>query len=114
MGLCPHISYKFFNILLSNCCISKTIYQKYNEKYRYNINLGSNIKSGVVIVKLENGYSAEKSGLKVGDVITKFDDNKVTNVSTLRYYLYEHKTGDTIKVTYIRDGKEGTIKLTLD
>lgn len=81
--------------------------------YRYNINLDSNIKSGVVIVKLENGYSAEKSGLKVGDVITKFDDNKVTNVSTLRYYLYEHKTGDTIKVTYIRDGKESTLDMKL-
>ena len=57
--------------------------------------------------------SAEKSGLKVGDVITKFDDNKVTNVSTLRYYLYEHKTGDTIKVTYIRDGKESTLDMKL-
>ena len=55
----------------------------------------------------------QKSGLKVGDVITKFDDNKVTNVSTLRYYLYEHKTGDTIKVTYIRDGKESTLDMKL-
>ena len=40
-------------------------------------------------------------------------DNKVTNVSTLRYYLYEHKTGDTIKVTYIRDGKESILDMKL-
>ena len=58
-------------------------------------------------------YENKTLSLKVGDVITKFDDNKVTNVSTLRYYLYQHKTGDTIKVTYIRDGKEGTLDMKL-
>lgn len=56
---------------------------------------------------------SRKAGLKKGDVITKFDDNKVTSISTLRYYLYQYKTGDTIKVTYIRDGKENTLDMKL-
>lgn len=69
--------------------------------------------TGVVIAKVESGCSAEKAGLKKGDIITKFDDNKVTSISTLRYYLYQYKTGDTIKVTYIRDGKESTLDMKL-
>ena len=66
-------------------------------------------ETGVVIAKGESGCSAEKAGFKKGDIITKFDDNKVTSIRKLRYYLYQYKTGDTIKVTYIRDGKENTL-----
>lgn len=69
-------------------------------------------ETGVVIAKVESGCSAEKQDLK-GDLITKFDDNKITSISTLRYYLYQYKTGDTIKVTYIRDGKENTLDMKL-
>ena len=70
-------------------------------------------ETGVVIAKVESGCSAEKAGLKKGDVITKFDDNKVTSISTLRYYLYQYKVGDTIKVTVIRDGKTKELNVTL-
>ena len=80
--------------------------------YMNNISVNTS-ETGVVIAKVESGCSAEKAGLKKGDVITKFDDNKVTSISTLRYYLYQYKTGDTIKVTYIRDGKENTLDMKL-
>ena len=80
--------------------------------YMNNISVNTS-ETGVVIAKVESGCSAEKAGLKKGDIITKFDDNKVTSISTLRYYLYQYKTGDTIKVTYIRDGKESTLDMKL-
>lgn len=81
--------------------------------YMYNIQIDPNIKSGVVIAGIEKNSSADKAGLKVGDVVTKFDDNQITNSSKLRYFLYQYKVGDKIKVTYIRNGKELTADMTL-
>lgn len=80
--------------------------------YMNNISVNSSY-TGVVVAKIENGGSADKAGIKRGDIITKFDDNKITNIGTLRYYLYQYKTGDTIKVTYVRDGKEKTLDMKL-
>lgn len=81
--------------------------------YRYGISLNSDVTKGVVISDLQSGKSAEKAGLKKGDIITKFDDNEITGISSLRYYLYQHKTGDTIKVTYIRNVKTETLDMKL-
>lgn len=82
--------------------------------YRNGIMIDKNITEGVVVVKAENGTGAAKAGLKTGDVITKLDGNKVKDSAYLRYELYQHQAGDTIEVTYIRDGKENTIKITLE
>lgn len=81
--------------------------------YRYNIRVPENVTYGVVIMSIENNSSAGKVGLQTGDIITKFDDYDITNISKLRYYLYQYKIGDKIKVTYIRDGKEKQVDMTL-
>ena len=81
--------------------------------YYYNIRVDRNIKSGVVVADVTPGGPAAKSGLTQGDVITKINDKKVDNISRLRYYLYEHNIGDTISVTYIRNGNENTVNITL-
>ena len=81
--------------------------------YRNRIQVDSNIKSGVVVVEISNGSGASKSDLKSGDVITKLNGEKVENTAYLRYELYKNKPGDTIEVTYIRNGKEHTTKITL-
>ena len=47
------------------------------------------------------------------DIITKIDGNEVKNLAYLRYYLYQHKVGDTIKVTVYRDGKTKELSVTL-
>ncbi len=73
----------------------------------------ANIEEGVVIISVEEG-SPSASKLQEGDIITKINNTKISNVAFLRYELYKHKVGDTIDVTYIRNGKEAkaTIKLT--
>lgn len=81
--------------------------------FRYGISINNDIKQGVVISDIQSGKSAEKAGLKKGDIITKFDNNKITSISSLRYYLYQYKTGDIVKVTYIREGKEETLDMKL-
>ncbi len=82
--------------------------------YRYGINVDSSIKAGVILVKVNSGYPASDGGLKDGDIITKIDGNDIKTVSEFKYELYKHNIGDTIEVTYYRNGKESKTKLKLD
>lgn len=81
--------------------------------YRNQIILDKNVDDGVVIIECQKGSAAADSELEKGDVIVKIDDNKVKNIAYLRYELYQHQAGDTIEITYIRDGKEHTTKVKL-
>ncbi|MGW1890395.1 S1C family serine protease [Streptomyces sp. NPDC002004] len=56
---------------------------------------------------------ADKAGLKPGDVITKLDDTVIDSGPTLIGQIWTHKPGDTIKITYERDGKEHTASVVL-
>ncbi|MET9742636.1 trypsin-like peptidase domain-containing protein, partial [Streptomyces sp. NPDC006422] len=56
---------------------------------------------------------ADKAGLKPGDVITKLDDQPIDSGPTLIGQIWTHKPGDTVKLTYTRDGKEHTVDVTL-
>ena len=75
-----------------------------------------NITSGAFITGVEFNSPAAKAGLQEGDVITKVNDKEISNVAYFRYELYKHKIGDTLEITYLRDGKEKktSIKLTVN
>lgn len=77
------------------------------------LKLPSSITKGVVIMDVQSGSAASNAGLQQYDVITKFDKTKVTNASTLRTALYKHKVGDSVKVTYYRDGQKKTTTVQL-
>ena len=81
--------------------------------YRNQINVDRNITEGVVVVQAEKGSGAYDAGLTTGDVITKIDGKEVKDSAFLRYELYQHQAGDTIKITYIRNGKEHTVNVKL-
>lgn len=68
---------------------------------------------GVVVSNVEKKSPADLAGIESLDIITKIDGNKVSSKAFLRYYLYSHKPGDTMKVTVIRDGKEKEINVKL-
>ena len=65
------------------------------------------------MVDITKESAAEKAGLEPGDVINKIDNETVKNVAHLKYLLYKHKIGDTIKISYIRGKKEKTVELKL-
>lgn len=69
------------------------------------------VNSGIYVNKVDSNYPAKF--LKIGDIITLIDDKEVENTSHFRYILYTHKVGDTIKITYIRDGKTNNISILL-
>jgi len=81
--------------------------------YRNNLTVDKNITEGVVVASVSKGTAADRAGLETGDVIIKIDGNKVTDSAYLRYQLYQHSVGDTMKTTIIRNGKERTIDIKL-
>jgi len=51
------------------------------------------------------GTPAEKAGIKGGDVLVKFGDNKVTVLEDFEGALRQYKPGDKVKVT-VRRGEQ--------
>jgi serine protease Do len=73
-----------------------------------------NLPVGVYVTEVTKGSAADKAGLEVGDVITAVDDTEVSTSSELVAEKNKHSAGDKIELTFIRDGKEKTVKVTLD
>ncbi len=80
--------------------------------YQYKIMLDESITSGAVVIEVTKDSPAS-SVLEKGDVITKINGEEVKNTAYLRYELYKYNAGDTIEVTFIRDGKVKTEKIKL-
>jgi len=72
-----------------------------------------NVNQGALIRGILAGGPADKAGLKAGDVITKFGDLDVTDVSTLIRAIHSSKVGQSIEVTFWRDETETTTSVTL-
>ena len=71
------------------------------------------VEEGVVVVEISSNSGAAKSDLQKGDVITKINGAKAKNSAYLKYLLYKYNPGDTVTITYNRNGKEATTKITL-
>lgn len=69
---------------------------------------GSNGSSGVVA-----GGPADTGGLKDKDIIIKINNNTVDNNNTLSSVIGRFTVGETVTVTFIRDGKEQTTQVKL-
>lgn len=68
---------------------------------------------GVYVKTIEDFSSAEKAGLKAGDVIIEFDGQKIETMEKLNEIKNTHKIGDIVKVKINRDGQEKELDLTL-
>jgi hypothetical protein len=63
------------------------------------------VKDGVLLEAVLEGTAADKAGIKGGDVLVKFGDNKITILEDFEGALRQHKPGDKVKVT-VRRGME--------
>ena len=70
--------------------------------------------SGAFVYSVNKGGAGEKAGLKMGDVITKVDSTDITSMEDLTAAKKGHKAGDTVTVTYYRNGQTQTTELTFD
>ncbi|MUL27876.1 PDZ domain-containing protein [Prevotella sp. A2879] len=77
-----------------------------------NVDLGTNEGVYVAEVVSEDGNGAAL-GLMKGDVITKFDNQKITRMSELQQALNGKRPGNKVTITYLRNKKEITKTITL-
>jgi putative serine protease PepD len=68
---------------------------------------------GALIQTVISGGPASKAGLRQGDVVTKVDDRRVTDADSLIVAIRSHDPGDTVTVTFTRNGSHRTLKVTL-
>lgn len=78
------------------------------------LGLPEDISGGVYVADVEPGSPAAEAGLEEADVITALDDTEILEATDLRRYLYtEIEVGDTMEVTFYRDGEEQTVEMEL-
>ncbi len=73
----------------------------------------NNLVVGVYIKSIENFSAAEKSGLKVGDVIIKANGNSISTFDELEKAKNSLKIGDELTLTVNRNGSEIDITVIL-
>ena len=73
-----------------------------------------NLVVGVYVKSVEDFSSAEKGGLKSGDVIIEADGKTIKSMDELNEIKNSHQIGDTMKLKINRKGEEKEITLTLE
>jgi S1-C subfamily serine protease len=75
--------------------------------------LGIKQTQGFYVSKVNKNSGAEKSGIKSGDVIIKLDNQSIGTYAELSGYINTKRPNDKIQVTIIRDGNTKVIPVTL-
>lgn len=81
------------------------------ELYMYRIQ--TNLNRGIYVAEVQSGSAASRAGIRVGDVITAFDDTEIASYKDFISKLYSKKTGDKIKLTINRNGETSQVQVTL-
>jgi len=68
---------------------------------------------GVFITDIQSGSAAAAAGLKAGDIIQKLDTAQIFTSTEFSERIARHRPGDQITLTYLRNGKTNTTKVTL-
>ncbi len=74
---------------------------------------GETADEGCRITRIYPGLAGDEAGLKVGDIVTKFDGKEFTGIRGMSRLIRKHKGGDKVEVEILRDGKEMKLKVTL-
>jgi serine protease Do len=70
--------------------------------------------TGAVVTQVEPDSPGAKAGLKVGDVISEIDGQKVSDAGELQVEVGQKRPGTTLKLAVLRDGKMVTVPVTLE
>lgn len=82
-----------------------------NSQTAYQNNLS--VSQGALVVSVTDGSPAADAGIQKGDVITAVDGEEITSADGMILNVRSHEIGDKVKVTFVRDGKEQTVEVTL-
>lgn len=70
-------------------------------------------QDGVLISEVNEGGPSDKAGFQQGDVLLRFGDKKIRNVSQLRNIVARTNVGEKVEVAVLRDGQEEVLTITL-
>jgi putative serine protease PepD len=69
---------------------------------------------GVVVTEVRAGTPAESAGITVGDVITSAAGTAVSTTAELQKAIDARQPGDTVEMTFLRDGERRALRVQLD
>jgi len=72
-----------------------------------------NAKNGVFVGSVEPNGPADKAGLKEADIITEINSQKILKGGDLIDIIAQSPVGSTVKVDYLRDGKQESATITV-
>ncbi len=72
-----------------------------------------NVPVGLYVVSVVDGGPSALAGIQAGDVIVEVNGHPATNIDLLTETVMTTKAGETVKVTYVRDGQTHTTSVTL-
>lgn len=81
------------------------------EQYSLASSRGAYVSGSPAIIK---DSPADRAGLADGDIITRVNGVEVGTSGSLATLIGEYGVGDTVELTYLRNGEEKTTKLTLE
>lgn len=72
------------------------------------------MEEGLYVVQVTEFSPAEVAGIAAGDVIVKFDGQRITNFEELRAIRDTKSAGDVVQIELIRNGSSKTVNLQLE
>ncbi len=73
----------------------------------------NDVPEGELVRQVVEGSAASGAGIKIGDIITHFDGQKLTEEETLSKIIRTKKVGDVVKIRVFRDGQTLDLSATL-
>ncbi len=74
---------------------------------------GLDVPQGIYIQDVVEGGSAEKGGLRKGDIILQLSDSPINSKSELTEFMGQHSPGEKVMVKILRDGEITVLPVTL-
>lgn len=74
---------------------------------------GLDVLQGVYVAGVNENSGAKEAGIKKGDVIIAINGQKINKTPELQEKVALNRPGDEIEVTYLREGEERTVNVTL-
>jgi len=87
--------------------LGTTVNKDYAEQHKIELDYGA------IIAEIVKGGPADKAGMKKEDIIIEFDNEKIKDMESLIVAIRNKNVDDKVKVVFVRNNKEKTVKLTL-
>jgi S1-C subfamily serine protease len=69
--------------------------------------------TGIIVTQVVAGSPADGAKIRANDIVTKVNDQAIDAEHPLPSVMVKFRPGDKVKLTFIRDGKEQSVDVTL-